>query len=162
MSRVADPDLFGRIRKIFTRSGSYRYFGYVKFFVYFTNRAFTHFQVNFQYFQIKIIIIQISEEIWLVWEKKLDFWINSWYRLSVGRIRIRFSKFRICRIRPKMDRIRNSDNYVLIRLFFFIQAARVEVKGGECPITGQPAAFDPYSEPSNQYYRKQILISKSK
>ena len=30
--RVADPDLFGRIRKIFTGSGSYRYFGNVKFY----------------------------------------------------------------------------------------------------------------------------------
>jgi len=32
MIRVADPDpdLFGRIRKIFTGSGYYRYFGYVK------------------------------------------------------------------------------------------------------------------------------------
>ena len=29
LARVADPDLFGRIRKIFTGSGSYRYSGYV-------------------------------------------------------------------------------------------------------------------------------------
>jgi len=30
LCRVADPDLFGRIRKIFNGSGSYRYFGNVK------------------------------------------------------------------------------------------------------------------------------------
>ena len=46
-TRVADPDLFGRIRIIFAGSGSYRYFGYVKLYKQGKNRAFTHFQVNF-------------------------------------------------------------------------------------------------------------------
>jgi hypothetical protein len=41
------------------------------------------------------------------------------------------------------------------------QVARPEACGGECPITGQSASFDPYSEPSNQYYRKQILLNKA-
>ena len=45
-----------------------------------------------------------------------------------------------------------------------LQAIRPEsssVSGsGECPITGQSAAFDPYSEPSNQYYLKQIRLNK--
>ena len=40
---------------------------------YFKNRAFTHFQVNFSIFSEKKIIIQISEEICLMWEKILMF-----------------------------------------------------------------------------------------
>ena len=55
--RVADPDpnLSGRIRirKIFTGSGSYQYFGNVKLYKqgkFFKNKGFTHFQVNFSIF----------------------------------------------------------------------------------------------------------------
>jgi len=75
-ARVADPDpnpaLFGRIRirKIFTGSGSesgsyrYRYFGNIKLYEQGKIIEVLHiFKWIFQFFQIKIIIIQISEEI---------------------------------------------------------------------------------------------------
>jgi len=65
----SDSDLFGRIRKIFTGSvsGSYRYFGYVKLYKKGKNilkiELLHIFRSIFPVFQIKIFIIQISEEI---------------------------------------------------------------------------------------------------
>ena len=67
----SDPDLFGRIRsrirKIFTGSGSYRYFDNVKLNKQGINilkiEVLHIFRWIFPFFQIKIIIIQISEEI---------------------------------------------------------------------------------------------------
>ena len=85
--RVADPDLFGRIRirKIFTGSWSisYWYFGYVQLYKQGKNIwkiTLLHiFRWIFTFFQIKLIIIQISEEIWLMWENKNFYvWIDSW------------------------------------------------------------------------------------
>ena len=46
--------------------------------------------MNFPFFQIKIIIIQIWEEIYLMWKK---FRILNWFLVSASRIRIRFLKF---------------------------------------------------------------------
>ena len=63
LSRVADPELFGRsrIRKIFTGSGSYRYFGYVKLYKQGKNvfkiELLHIFKWIFPFFQIKIELI---------------------------------------------------------------------------------------------------------
>ena len=73
----SDSDLFGRIRsrKIFTGSGSvsgsYRYFGNVKLYKQGIIEVLDIFSWIFTFFQIKIIIIQISEEIWLMVKKNL-------------------------------------------------------------------------------------------
>ena len=92
-SRVADPDLFGRIRirKIFTGtvsgSGSYQYFGNVKLYKQgkniFKKEVLHIFRWIFPFFQIKIIIIQISEIICLMWKK---CWCLNWFLVSASRI----------------------------------------------------------------------------
>ena len=70
------------------------------------------FRCIFPFFKKKIIIIQISEEIRLMW-KNLDVWIDSWY-LSASRLGTDpepdpVFKILICwiRIPPKMNRICN-------------------------------------------------------
>ena len=90
----------GRIlsRMIFTGSesgsGSYRYFGYVRLYKQGKNISKIErlhiFRWIFPFFQIKIIIIQISEEIWLMWKKCRC--LNG-FLVSASRIRIRFIKF---------------------------------------------------------------------
>ena len=73
----SDPDLFCRIRKIVTGSGSYRYFGNVKLHKQGENVLKIRLKHIFRWicphFQIKIIIIQISEEICLMCKKMLMF-----------------------------------------------------------------------------------------
>ena len=86
------------IRKIFTGSGSYGYFGFVKLYKQgnnlLKNRAFTYFQENFSIFSDNEINIQIAEEIWLI-RKNVDVWNR--FLGSASKVRIR----------PKMDRIHN-------------------------------------------------------
>ena len=86
----SDPDLFGRIRIILTGSGSYRYFDNVK--LYKQGKTILKIEVLkifrwiFPFFQIKIIIIQIKEEICLMWNK---FRCLNWFLVSASEIRIR-------------------------------------------------------------------------
>ena len=68
-SRSADPDLFGRIRKIFTGSGSY--LGYVKLYKRQNLKKATQFQVIFPFFNVKKST-KISEKNLIV--KYLDSW----------------------------------------------------------------------------------------
>ena len=80
------------VRKIFSGSGSYRYFGNVKLYKqgknkkYFKKEVLHIFRWIFPFFQIKIIIVQTSEEICLMWKK---FRCLNWFLVSASRIRIR-------------------------------------------------------------------------
>ena len=80
--------------EIFTESGSYRYFGNVKLYKQGKNilkiELLHIFRWIFPFFQKKIIIIQISEEIWLKWKKCICL---NWFLVFASRIRIRFLKF---------------------------------------------------------------------
>ena len=89
----SDPDLFGRIHKIFPGSGSFWFFGYVKLCEqgnFFFNRAFTHFQVYFWIFQVKKN--QRSNSKKSDWYE-IFFRCLYWFLVSASRIRIRFLKF---------------------------------------------------------------------
>ena len=97
---------------MFTGSGSYRYFGNKKLYKQGKNilkiEVLHIFRWIFPFFMIKIIIIQISEEICLTWKK---FRCLKWFLVSATRIQDPGPVFKILicwiRIRPKMDRIHN-------------------------------------------------------
>ena len=107
-----DPVPRYRIYRQGCRSGSYRYFGNIKLNQQGKNilkiEVLHIFRWIFPFFQIKIIMIQISEEICLMWKK---FRCLNWFLVTASRIRDPDSVFKILifwiRIRPKMDRIRN-------------------------------------------------------
>ena len=105
----SDPDLFGRIRKIFAGSGSCRYFGKVKLYKQrknILNRGFTHFKENFSIFSDKNNHHSNSRR------NMFDVKKIQMFELILGKYQQDpdpVFKFMICwiRIRPKTDRIRN-------------------------------------------------------